>query len=58
MYYNEFLELELSKYQRAKAERMAEDDTLAASVAGPDPTLRIATLVLFTIAVVLLFILI
>jgi hypothetical protein len=55
---NEYLVWELSKEKRAEAEHAAEQDRLAASVAGPDPTVRIATLVLLAIAGALLWLII
>jgi len=52
---NEYLVWELSKEKRAEAEHEAEQARLAASIAGPDPTMRIATLVILAIAGVMLF---
>jgi hypothetical protein len=52
---NEYLVWELSKEKRAEAEHAAEQARLAASVAGPDPTVRIATMVVLAIAGALLW---
>jgi len=48
----------MSKEKRAEAERMAEEARLATLVAGPDRMVPIATLVILTIVVAMLFILI
>ena len=58
MQYNEFAMWEMSKEKRAEAERMAEEARLATLVAGPDRMVPIATLVILTIVVAMLFILI
>jgi hypothetical protein len=52
---NEFLAWELSKEKIADAQRAAEKARLAASVAGPDPMVRIGTLLVLAIAGVLLW---
>lgn len=55
---NEYVAWELSKEKRAEAERMADEARLAASVAGPDPTVRLATLLVLAIAGALLWLII
>ena len=52
---NEYLVWELSKEKRENAERAADEARLAASVAGPDPTVRIVTLVVLAITGVMIF---
>jgi hypothetical protein len=52
---NEYEVWELSKEKIADAQRLAAEARLAASVAGPDPTVRIATLLVLAIAGVVLF---
>jgi hypothetical protein len=52
---NEFLAWELTKEKMADAERAAEKARLAASVAGPDPMVRIGTILVLAITAALLW---
>jgi len=55
---NEYVAWELMKEKRAALEREAEDARLAATVAGPDPAVRVVRLAVLAVAAVLLWMMI